>query len=110
MSIYIEIPEKHRRYLDMPDDKKKELEKKAKKRRRRRKNLVDYSTKLGVKEADLIIQLTADHVADQGEEKTLYDRNLHSSQQKNKKESIKTTFNGGRDLNNWDYVNNRPLN
>ncbi|MGE1040017.1 hypothetical protein ACQGRZ_07295 [Bacillus wiedmannii] len=80
---YIEIPAADRRYLDLPDEEKRELEKKARKRRRRRSKVVDYSTKLRIKEADLIIQLSAECTAINS--KTTDDQNLYSKPQKNKK-------------------------
>lgn len=102
---YIEIPAADTRYLDLPDGEKRELEKKTRKIRRRK--VVDYSTKLGIKEADIIIQLSADCTAINS--KTTDDRNLYSKPQKNEKSFIEIELNYGRDLNNWDYETNRPL-
>ncbi|PGE11504.1 hypothetical protein COM64_27790 [Bacillus toyonensis] len=98
---YIEIPAADRRYLDLSDVEKRKLEnKKARKRRRRHRKVVDYSKKLGIKEADLMIQLSAD--CTEINSKTTDDRKLYNEPQKNEKSLIEIKFNYGRDPNNWD--------
>ncbi|PGV02640.1 hypothetical protein [Bacillus thuringiensis] len=94
---YIEIPAADRRYLDLSNVEKRELEKKVRKRRRRKD--VDYSTKLGIKEADIIIQMSADCTAINS--KTTDDRKLYMKSQKNNKKDIAVNWNDGKPLNNW---------
>ncbi|MEK4934768.1 hypothetical protein [Bacillus sp. FSL M7-1345] len=83
---YITIPKHETRYLDMPEERKQELMRK--KRRRRRRKKADSEDE------------------EEAENKTPNRQNLHSQAEKNKKDPIEISFNGGADLGNWDYEAN----
>lgn len=100
--MYIEIDAAARRDLDLPDEKKAA----AKKKKRKRKKKCNYTTGFGIKGADLVIELNTDFAA---ENKTLIEEKLYTVPKINEKSSVEITLNNGRNLNNWDYENNKPL-